>query len=192
CGGVSRPIPAPPQGQIIPIEDNTTNTGGFSKGRNEPFNNACPPGSCSNWYSVSSGGYNNGSRYWTFANGNTLDYWARWQPGVTNQTQGWYEVQVYIPGSDATSWQVPYTIQHAGGTTRALIDQVGSGNRWISLGHYRFTPSSASVHLTDATGTETGHCSGTCRIGVDAVRFVRLTTYLPDVRSSSNGWETAL
>lgn len=90
----SRPIPAPPQGEIITLDDNTTNSGGFEKGS---LSGECPPLSCPYWYRVTSGGYSS-DFYWT--NASLFDnYWARWSPAVTTQNQGWYEVQVYIPST---------------------------------------------------------------------------------------------
>lgn len=199
----SRPIPAPPQGQTIIIDDNTTNSGGFKKGRLGGIE--CPPSSCPYWYRVTSGGYSS-DYYWTNASLYD-DYWARWSPAITAQNQGWYEVQVYIPATtNATTWQAPYSIQHADGAATATVDQYDAQNapgHWVSLGPYRLTPGNASVRVNDGTleGYQV-HCSSTtggpsgqnyCRVAADAVRFIKIgPTYLPEVRSEYDGWDSAI
>lgn len=198
----SRPIPAPPQGQIITIDDNTNNTDGFKKGYFGDLE--CPPFSCPYWYRVTSGGYSN-DYYWTNAS-SYIDYWASWEPTLTDKNQGWYEVQVYTPGNNATTWQAPYTIQHTNGTTTAAVDQYDARNasgNWVSLGTYYLALGNASVRLTDATleGYRV-HCynaiggpvgQNSCRVAADAVRFIRLgPTYLPDIRADDNSWNSVM
>lgn len=150
----SRPIPAPANGGEIQIDDNTNNTGGFSKGNGGPFNNQCT-GNCANWT-------RSNNFYWTYVNGSVEDSWAKWQPSLPTDG-GVYEVFVFIPNdaTNTTTWQAAYTVVHAGGTSKAVIDQLGSRNRWISIETYRMTPGANpahSVYLTDASGSESSHC----------------------------------
>jgi len=180
----SRPIPAPTNGGETVVNETTNNSGGFSKGSNGPFNGVCT-GDCGNWTYTS-------SMYWTYVNGAVQDSWSRWQPSLSF---GVYEVMVYIPNvSNTTTWQAPYTIVHVDGTSHAVVDQLGSRGRWISIGTYRMN-SSSYVYLTDASGEGLSvHCgSGQyCRLGADAVKFVqRGTTYAPDMRDN-NGWTSTM
>jgi hypothetical protein len=118
-------------------------------------------------------------------------------PNIGSNNQGWYEVQAYIPASNATTWQATYQVRHNGGQIPVTVDQAGLYNIWVSLGVYQLTLGNAYVSVTDATGNEgspNNHCGvgGTCQVGVDAVRFRRLATYLPDIRSAtSDGWDSA-
>ncbi len=198
CGGVSRQVPAPlTSGEII-IDDNTSNANGFSKGTgNQVFINPCLD-PCSDWSGSGTGGYNNGHRYWTTVTGNTTAAnWAAWVANIGSNNQGSYEVQVYIPGSNNTTWQANYQVRHNGGQASVLVDQAGSGGQWISLGIYQFTLFDGYTFATDATAFQGGSSNpcGTgngCQVAVDAVRFRRLATYLPDIRSStSDGWDSA-
>ncbi len=176
CGGVNRPIPQPVDGQqTIQVADTTDNSGGFSKGSGGIFNNPCQ-NNCGGWT-------RNGSFYYTFVNGSAVDSWAKWQPSGIPSGGGIYEVYVWVPSTNATSWQVPYTILNAAGTEigSAVVDQAGSGNRWLSIGAYYLT-NGASVYTTDATG-ESGR-----QLAADDVMFVRRgTTYASELRCS-NGW----
>jgi hypothetical protein len=188
----SRPIPEPPTNGEIIVDDNNNNGGGFSKGRSAPFNMPCPPNSCEHWYPVIAG-YGN-DMYYTFVNGNIADYWARWQPDGIPAGGSIYEIFVHVPNVNATTWQAPYTIVHGLGQTTAVVDQFGLHNQWVSIGTYYLRPGDY-VYTTDATGEGQGvHCGAGqwCRLGVDAVKFVRLgTTHIPSVRTDS-GWTTSI
>ncbi len=188
----SRPIPAPVNGGEIQVDDTTNNSGGFSKGNGGPFNNPCT-NDCGGWT-------RNTNMYYASVNGNTQNSWARWQPTLPVD-DAIYEIMVYIPNvaANTTTWQASYTIQHEGGPSTAVIDQVGSRGQWISIGTYRMkigqTPAH-SIYVTDASGEVQGtHCGANvyCTIGVDAVKFIRRgVTYAPDVRYSSSGWQSSL
>ncbi len=176
CGGVARPLPAPADGTTITVDDQGAS---FSKG--------CAAGSpCPYWYEDAAG-YNN-HMWWTHDNDTVEDYWARWNPSIPQQ--GIYEVYVYVPNVNATTWQAPYTISHYDGQNTAIVDQYGLSNQWVSIGVYRFHEGTTdSVRITDATG-ELGVQR---RVGVDAVRFVRRApTYLPDVKNNYSGWNSTL
>lgn len=89
-------------------------------------NNICP-NNCAGWT-------RNSNMYYMFVNGAAQDSWARWQPTVPTGGAV-YEILVFIPdvAANTTTWQAPYTINHRDGTTNAVIDQVGSRGRWISI-----------------------------------------------------------
>ncbi len=151
-------------GTALIVDDNTDNSGGFTKGKNS--NVACPPESCPYWWRETTLGYS-GDMYWTYVNGSVVDYWAEWRPSIPSTTM--YEVQAYIPCNYATTWRAPYQIVNAVATHNVIVDQLGLCNQWIGLGVYRFSNGTAGyVRLTDATG-ESGSTSR--RVGVDAVRF---------------------
>lgn len=126
CGGMRRPIPAPVNGGETQIDDNENNDNGFAKGNGGYPNNICP-NNCAGWT-------RNSNMYYMFVNGAAQDSWARWQPTVPTGGAV-YEILVFIPdvAANTTTWQAPYTINHRDGTTNAVIDQVGSRGRWISI-----------------------------------------------------------
>lgn len=164
----------------ITVAETTNNAGGFSKGDGGAFNNQCA-NNCGGWtYST--------DHFYTFVNGSAEDSWARWQPAGIPSDGAVYEVQAFIPNNatDTTSWQAPYKIVHANGTASAVIDQVGSINKWISLGTYRMN-SGNYVYLTDASG-ETSR-----RLSADSVKFIRReTVHTPDIRYNNNSWSSTL
>jgi hypothetical protein len=126
-----------------------------------------------------------------------VDYWAEWRPNLP--AFGNYEVFAYMPCSaDFASWRAPYHIQHFDAGTTVIVDQLTLGregvcNRWIGLGVYRGQAgTSTRVRVTDATG-ETGVVR---RLGVDAVKFVRVNVgafetenYRNRIARSSHNWE---
>lgn len=185
----SRPIPAPVNGGEIVVDDTTNSTNGFSKGGGGGFQNSCA-GDCQGWVSATAG--LNSHIYHTPADrvNNPIDQWAQWVPPGIPSGGAVYEVFVYIPDTNATSWQAPYVISHADGISQAVVDQNGLNNQWVSIGTYRMNPGN-SVWTHDATGEALGsHCGANawCELGVDAVKFVRRgTVYAPDTRYS-NGW----
>jgi len=186
----SRPIPTPVDGTTIIVDDQSAS---FTKGCiNSP--------NCPYWWEEAVG-YNN-HIWWTLVNGDVPDYWAQWNPSIPQY--GIYEVYVYIPSNNATSWQARYTVSHYDGQSTGVIDQNGLYNQWVSIGVYRFDAGPAKyVKVTDGTGEgyrvhcydEWGSAYGWdwCHLGVDAVKFVqRAPTYLPDIRVNSGGWNSSL
>jgi hypothetical protein len=198
---VGRPIPKPPTNGEIIVDNNTNNTGGFSKGRNGPFNTLCPPNNCPNWTlatgSTGAPDYMYGGDMYHTQVSNT-DYWARWQPSGIPAGGGMYDIQIRVPNANATTWQAPYTVVHAFGQTTGRVAQGSLPNPnyanslWVSIGAYHLRPGDY-VYTTGTTGEGQGvHCGvgQWCRLGVDAVKFVRLgSVYLPDIKAS-NGWNT--
>jgi hypothetical protein len=202
---VGHPLSKPPTNGEIIVDDNTTNSQGFSKGRNGPFNNPCPPDSCPNWLYLTGGtGFpdymHNGDMHHTSVS--NADYWAMWQPSGLVDGGGMYEVFVHIPDETDTSsstWQAAYTIVHTAGYTTARVAQGSLPNpdygnsQWVSLGTYHLGPG-AYVYTTGATGEVIGeHCGlgQWCELAVDAIKFVRLgSTYLPGVKD--DGWSSGI
>ncbi len=186
----SRPIPAPPNSGEIVVDDTLINIGPFSKGSGGEFNNPCH-NNCGGWSSATTG-YGNDRFYTPADGGSAINQWVKWQATNLPSDNGMYEVFVYIPDNNATSWQAPYKIVHADGTSTAVVDQYGLYNQWVSIGTYRMNASSyVSTH--DATGEVVNqHCNpGWCQLGVDAIKFVRHATYVPDVRFE-NYWISAI
>jgi hypothetical protein len=111
---------------------------GFTKG-----------GSPTGWHSVAEG--YGGHLLWTKNN----DYarpnynWAGWYPKLQARR---YEVFVYIPYRYTTTAQARYWITHADGQTLRIVSQSANGDRWVSLGTYRFLGNSHDyVTLADVT-----------------------------------------
>jgi hypothetical protein len=180
------PDPTPSGSPEIIVDDNNNNSNGFSKGTGGPFTNICPPASCPNWHSQSSG-YGSDS-YYTYVNFNTPNNWAKWQPTIPKP--GTYEIWVYVPSVGATSYQAKYNILSDSGTHIAFgVDQSELYNQWVNIGAYHFQSSSSRyyVYVTDATGEA---ISTNRMVGVDAVMFVQRPTYpvyAPNV-PTVNGW----
>jgi len=198
--------PTPRYGATYVVDDDypeggTPDDPNFAKGHTVqgPYGSVweyCPPGQCPFWYRALIG--NDGDMLYTSVNGTVTDYWAWWKP----PQPGLYEVQVWIPADNATSWGARYWWISAMNGLPAyytVIDQWGVTNQWISLGIQQFSPLWSpgwyAVWISDATG-EAGNAHGNqaslcddtigaqyyCRIGVDAVRFrVPWPTYVPAV-----------
>ncbi len=142
------------------------------------FTRSCLAGSgasCPFWFLSSTSGYG-GSMYWTYSNGATADYRARWTPTLAS---GGYEVQVHIANSNATSHATRYTIVATGSSRTVVVDQhdtFGPGaGRWVSLGTYGMVSGTPNyVEVSDATFVGGYTESGTSfQVGVDAVKFIR-------------------
>lgn len=106
-------------------------------------------GSTSSWRIVYEG--YNGRLYWTKNNDKVRDNynWARWYPHLA---AGRYEVFVYIPEQYTTTAQARYWVSHADGYTLKIVNQSTNGNKWVSLGTYRFRGTSSDyVSLSDVT-----------------------------------------
>jgi hypothetical protein len=164
-------------------EGGTTNDPNFEKGHSS---GSCPPDQCLYWYTATIG--INNRMFWTYVSDSTPDYWARWLP----PQDGLFDVQVYIPGGNATTWQARYwwlSAYNGMPDLYTIIDQWGISNRWISLGVQPFGRCFSStglcgIWLSDATdegadahGAYASLCNSVvnghyyCKIGVDAVRF---------------------
>ncbi len=176
------PLPAPANSGEFVADDTPDNTGGFQKGRGGLFQVYCPPEDCLFWNRETTVGYA-GDMYHTMVSGTWPDYWAAWTPAIPAEAN--YEVFVYVPINYATSWQAPYTVQHADGAVTGVVDQYGLYDQWVSIGIYRMVPGSW-VFTIDNTGESVSfHCGQGqwCNLGVDAIKFVRRDTlYQPHWR----------
>ena len=144
--------PPPPAGTVV-VDDTDL---GFVKG-----------GAVTGWRTVPEG--YNGRLTWTYNNyGVASNYnWARWYPSLE---AGWYEVFVYIPDRYTTTAKARYWVSHANGYTLRIVDQSANGDRWVSLGTYRFAGTSGDyVSLSDVTYEP----YRTRLIGFDAVKWER-------------------
>jgi len=92
--------------------------------------------------------------------------WARWYPKLS---PGRYEVLAFIPERYTTTSNARYWVAHADGNTLQTVDQSANGNRWVSLGTYRFTGGAGEyVSLSDITG----ETRLTRLIAFDAIKWV--------------------
>jgi len=153
CGGVQNPLLAPTERSTLIVDDTDTN-GAFAQN--------CNSGS----WSQANAGYNARMLYTGVKDAENCR--ALWQPTLSQA--GIYEIQVYIPSVNATSWQAKYTVNHANGKSTALVDQYGLYDRWVSLGVYRLHRGNLGyARISDFTGEP----STTNRlVGADAVRFI--------------------
>lgn len=106
-------------------------------------------GSPSGWQSVPEG--YGGSLLWSRNNDRVRPYynWGRWYPQLQ---PGYYEVYVYIPFRYTTTANARYWVSHADGYTQRSVSQSANGDRWISLGSYRFQGNDNDyVSLADVT-----------------------------------------
>jgi hypothetical protein len=130
------PTPAPePQANTVIVDDLDP---GFVRG-----------GSVHGWRTASEG--YSGRILWTRNNDRVRSYynWARWYPRLL---PGRYEVFVYIPERYTTTSNARYWVSHRDGYTLRVVDQSNNGDRWVSLGTYRFGGSSQEyVSLADIT-----------------------------------------
>jgi hypothetical protein len=111
-------------------------------------------------------GYN-GHMFWTYVNGNTIDNWAEWCPGLL--PCGFYQVSVFVPHDHATTHSARYEVYHADDTEVVVVKQIVYYDEWVILGTYRFGDSAEEhVRLTDATGEDP---STLRQIGFDAVKW---------------------
>ncbi len=149
----------------------------FIKGRiTSEGSRDCATVECPFWVETTDVG-NDGDMLYTFANGDRLDYWALW-----NAPPGRYEVEVFIPKRNATTWWAKYWLVTSGSYNLdkyVVVDQYGVSERWISLGVYEFGNDApyAAILIGDDTGEGfRERCFDTedqdrCQIGVDAIRF---------------------
>ena len=98
----------------------------------------------------SSIGYND-HMFWTYVNGDIIGNWAEWRPGLLQC--GFYQVSVFVPCQNATTWSARYEVYHRDGIEVVVVKQIAYCDEWVSLGTYRFGDSTEEhVRLTDATG----------------------------------------
>lgn len=102
-------------------------------------------------------------------------YKAVWTPYVPGGT---YKVYArWTDPLDDRSQNVPYTIEHAGGTDTVTVDQSSNEGNWVELGIYTFNSGIAEVSISvtiDAAGDNYTICA-------DAVKFVPQGTFAIDI-----------
>ncbi len=106
-------------------------------------------GSSGGWHTASEG--HGGRLTWTRNNdwARPRYNWARWYPKLS---PGRYEVFAFIPERYTTTSNARYWVAHADGNTLQTVDQSANGNRWVSLGTYRFSGNAGDyVSLSDIT-----------------------------------------
>jgi hypothetical protein len=114
----------------------------------------------------SSIGYNDHT-FWTYVNGDVIENWAEWRPGLL--PCGFYQVSVFVPRQNATTWSARYEVYHWDGTEVVVVKQIIYYDEWVTLGTYRFGDSAEEhVRLTDATGEDP---STLRQIGFDAMKW---------------------
>jgi hypothetical protein len=120
------------------------------------------------WRNANSDEAYNGEHYFTRRNGN---YTAKWTP---NLTAGDYKVYARWRDRDSYSTNVPYTINHAGGSDTVYVNQEINGGKWYELGTYTFNAGTGGN--VEMIFTRTSSNASAC---ADAVRFVPM----------SNAWD---
>jgi hypothetical protein len=121
---------------------------------------------------------------------------AVWAPTIP--ADGYYRVEVYIPGHDGVEWRCPeallpnnsssaqYTVRHAEGTAAKVANQAAVRNGWLLLGIYPFRAWQAAEVTLD---TATGEAALTRTVAASALRVTRVEEgtqgsyflYLPQV-----------
>ena len=129
--------------------------------------------------STASGLTGAGSRFITYELPNSGTDNATFVPNIL--TAGVYEVFVTW-GTGANCYDAQYTIEHDGGPTTLLADQIPEGvaganaNTWVSLGQYRFdagqSAAAGSVNVSEETVSGKPHPSWNQRVYADAVKWV--------------------
>lgn len=169
--------PEPNYGAPLVVDDDNPQQVGdpnddahFTKGHGGSGGSPCPPDSCPYWYRDTSVGWD-GDMLYTYLVDTTPDYWAKWVP----PRYGLYDVQVWIPGNNATSWEARYWLIWSFNYMPAMymvVDQWGTYNQWISLGIHEFGywPDAPWVGLwiSDEQVHEDEYLR---KLGVDAIRF---------------------
>ena len=78
------------------------------------------------------------------------------------KTPGFYRIYVWWPQVTTDAGSIQVFVQHAGGTTAAIIDQRRLGGQWNPIGVFELHQTQATVQLVDQPGVAAY---------VDAVRF---------------------
>jgi len=118
------------------------------------------------YWRESSIGYH-GHMFWTYVNGDTIDNWAEWRPGLL--PCGLYQVSVFVPRLNATTQSAQYEVHHADDTEVVVVKQLVYYDEWVPLGTYRFGDSAEEhVRLTDATGEDPNTLR---QVGFDAIKW---------------------
>ncbi len=118
------------------------------------------------WRSVSGQG---GDAKWTGTTKTTKTNWA--EVGLDFAEAGRYRIEAYVAGSNATSKQAKYKIQHADGLASVTMNQ-STKNGWVSLGDFNFDAGTGqNLSLADASGEAN---SLGRRVYFDSIRVTQL------------------
>lgn len=171
--GEALPYPSPPVGGTL-VDDGTP---GFSES----------PAGCFTITSTAPGQSENGWMRYVRPNINTPTCTARWNFPL-GLAGGDYAVYIRIPSVHASSEGALYTINHAGRSDVVTINQEVYPNPyyvtdgWVYVGRYRFLGGGTEyISLTNQTH-DTPDAFTRLELGVDAVRFVRVSD-LPPAKS---------
>ena len=138
-------------------------------------------GTASSWYASDKG--DNGASLYTYTtDALDPDNQATWK--LTFESDGRYNVEVYIDSSLAQTQRARYTVTHAGGETEFTIDQSASTG-YQQLGELEFKAGETySVHLGDNTGEK---YISTAKIAImfDSVRITPVGA--PDLDGDGDG-----
>jgi hypothetical protein len=151
-GGTTTPSATPSTSTTDIIVDDKSS--GFQKG-----------GPINSWYERSIGYL--GHIYWTYSSDSMVYNYAKWTPSLPQA--GNYEVQVFIPKSQADTRNAKYQIRHNGQDSFKSVDQSLYFDKWVSLGTYYFAAGSGGyVYLSDVTGEP----YASRKLGFDAVKWI--------------------
>lgn len=126
--------------------------------------------------------------FWTYVNGNTVNNWAEWRPGLL--PCGFYQVSAFVPRENATTHSARYQVHHADGTETVVVKQIVYYDEWVTLGSYRFGDSAEErVFLTDATGED---LSTWRQIGFDAVKWELTSPCAPTATPTATAIPTVI
>jgi endonuclease/exonuclease/phosphatase family metal-dependent hydrolase len=102
------------------------------------------------------------------AEGGKLKVTGTWK--FTTPQTGLGKIMVHLPDHGATTNLARYVVKTAYGDRVSVVRQPGNGNRWVSLGTFRFN---GPPQVTLASVTPDGN--GSQRIAFDAMAFVAVT-----------------
>ena len=105
-----------------------------------------------------------------FSHGVGQTFTARWTPAASDMPAGDYKVYAYWRSYNNYAADVPYTVQHSGGTATVTKNQRRDENRWMLLGTYTFNGDGTEyVEINHTPGNSTDHACA------DAVKFEQIS-----------------
>ena len=101
---------------------------------------------------------NNGHAFyaWSVTDPAQSHHWGEWQLDLPQN--GRYELQVHIPycyTGAAETYGADYTVTHAQGSSRVVVNQDARAGEWASLGSFDFMAGAGHLRLTNLTDTDT-------------------------------------
>lgn len=130
-------------------------------------------GPCQYWHEQETG--YNGYSWWTYSTAALPDTClVEWNPDLPSE--GWYNVETFIPSSHATATGI-YNINTTSGWNTVSLNQNNYSNEWAEIGEFYLSPTSAQIKMGDYTGT------GGLYISFDAIRFTLQTSINEETNS---------